>query len=79
MHEAAQNREAEKEALRALKRRISDAVYRQLVEDDQALRGRGGQARTTPKTSVTGSTPTPGSSVKPQPGPQPKATQHPAA
>jgi transposase len=67
----------EKEALRALKRRISDAIYRQLVDDDQALRGPGGQVGTTPKTSVTGSTPTTGSSVKPQPGPRSETTpQH---
>jgi transposase len=62
-----------KEAMRALKRRISDAIFRQLVEDDAELRGPGGQAGTTPKTSVTGSTPTAGSSVEPQPGPRRKA------
>jgi transposase len=47
-----------KAALRCLKRRVSDAIYRQLVLD----------------TSVTGSTPTAGSSVKPQPGSQADAT-----
>lgn len=66
----------EKEAMRALKRRISDAIYRQLV-DDEVLRGPGGQVGTTPRTSVTGSTPNAGSSVKPQPGPRPKATRQP--
>jgi len=64
----------EKEALRALKRRISDAIYKQLVEDDAALRDPGGQFGTTLKTSVTGPSPTTGSSVKPQPGPQRNAT-----
>ena len=64
----------EKEALRALKRRISDAIYRQLVEDAEAQRGPGGQVGTTPKASVTGSTPKAGSSVRPQPGPQENAT-----
>lgn len=59
----------EKEATRALKRKISDVVYRQLVADQAELRGPGGQAGTTPMTSVTDSTPTAGTSVKPQPGP----------
>ncbi len=63
----------EKEAMRALKRRISDAIYRQLVED-AAKRGPGGQVGTTPMTSVTGPTPTAGSSVRPQPGPHKDAT-----
>ena len=60
----------DKEALRALKRKISDAVYRQLVDEAQAQRGPGGQAGTTPKTSVAGSTPKAGSSARPQPGPR---------
>lgn len=64
----------DKEAMRALKRKISDAIYRQLVEDAAAERGPGGQMGTTPKTSVTGSTPNAGSSVRPQPGPHRKAT-----
>lgn len=64
----------EKEAIRALKRKISDAIYRQLVEDAEARRGPSGQVGTTPKTSVTGSTPKAGSSVRPQPGPQENAT-----
>ena len=46
-----------KEALRALKRRISDVIYRQLLEDAAAQRGPRGQVGTTPKTSVTGPTP----------------------
>jgi transposase len=64
----------DKEAMRALKRRISDAIYRQLLDDAALKQGPGGQAGTTTKTSVTGPTPTAGSSVKPQPGPHPKAT-----
>jgi transposase len=69
----------DKEAMRALKRRISDAIYRQLIDDAALEQGPGGQTGTTTKTSVTDPTPTAGSSVKPQPGPRPKATQHPAA
>jgi transposase len=69
----------EKEAMRALKRKISDAVYRQLVTDDAEMRGPGGQAGTTPTASVTGPTPTAGSSVRPQPGPRRKPTPRPAA
>lgn len=64
----------EKEALRALKRRISDAIYKQLVDDDAALRDPGGQLGTTLATSVTGPTPTTDASVKPHPGPQRNAT-----
>jgi transposase len=63
----------EKEAVRALKRKISDAIYRQLVEDAEVLRGPGGQVGTSCETSVTGPTPTAGSSVRPQPGPRRKA------
>ena len=69
----------EKKAMRALKRRISDAIYRQLVADDAELRGPGGQVGTTPTASVTGPTPTAGSSVQPQPGPRRKPTRRPAA
>ena len=68
-----------KEALRALKRRISDAMYRQLVADAKRQVGPGGQAGTTPETSVTGPTPTAGSSVKPQPGPRRKVKPFAAA
>ena len=64
----------QKEALRALKRRISDAIYRQLVADAERQAGPGGQVGTTPMSSVTGPTPTAGSSVRPQPGPARKAT-----
>ena len=63
-----------KEALRALKRKISDAIYRSLVVDAESKAGPGGQVGTTPKASVTSPTPTAGTSVKPQPGPERKAT-----
>ena len=41
-----------KEALRALKRRISDALYERLVADAGAKTGPGGQAGTTAQASV---------------------------
>ena len=63
----------EREAIRALKRKISDVIYRQLVTDAKGVGGPGGHVGTTPKTSVTDLTPMAGSSVKPQPGPHPKA------
>jgi len=46
-----------KEAVRALKRRIADAVYRQLLIDSGTVTGPGGQPGTTLQSSVTGSTP----------------------
>jgi transposase len=46
-----------KEAVRALKRRIADAVYRQLLIDARTLKGPGGQPGTTLQSSVAGSTP----------------------
>ena len=62
-----------REALRCLKRRISDAIYRQLLADalsnDKEKTSPEGQMGTTTTTCVTGSTPTAGSSVKPQSGP----------
>ena len=61
-----------KEALRALKRRISDVIYRQLCLDAELQAGPGGQTGTTLKSSVAGPTPTTGSSDKPQPGPEPE-------
>jgi transposase len=64
-----------KEALRALKRRISDVVYRQLVLDAELEVGPGGQTGTTLQSSVTDPTPTVGSSEKPQPGPDREATR----
>jgi transposase len=70
-----------KEALRCLKRRISDVVYRQLLADAerQAKAGPGGQTGTTLQSSVTGPTPTAGSSDKPQLGPASEATPTPFA
>jgi transposase len=68
-----------KEALRCLKRRISDIIYRQLLADAerQAKAGPGGQAGTTLRSSVTGPTPTAGSSEQPQPGPATQTTSTP--
>jgi transposase len=67
------------EALRCLKRRLSDAVYRQLVADALATAqsevtsdetGPGGHSGATPQSSAADlSTPVIGSSDKPQPGP----------
>jgi transposase len=46
-----------KEAVRALKRRIADAVYRQLLIDARIAKGPGGQPGTALQSSVAGSTP----------------------
>ena len=55
--------------------RISDAIYRQLVRDAQAIeRGPGGHLGATTKISAANPTPTVDSSIKPQPGPRTKAT-----
>jgi transposase len=66
------------EAMRALKRRLSDIVYHQMVADaiTAAATGPGGHSGTTLQSSVTGLTPVAGSSDKPLPGPaanQPRA------
>jgi transposase len=62
-----------KEARRCLKRRISDAIYHQLVADAQAgERGPGGQMGATTKISAADPAPTVDSSIKPQPGPHRK-------
>ncbi len=59
-----------KEARRCLKRRISDAIYHQLVADAQAAQGGpGGQMGATTKISAADPAPTVDSSIKPQPGP----------
>jgi transposase len=63
-----------KEAIRALKRRISDLIYARLVADAQATgtlkRGPGGQAGNDSNSSATGSHPREtGSSEKPLPDP----------
>jgi transposase len=57
-----------KEALRCLKRRLSDVVYRQLLRDAQAA-GPGGHPGATLQSSAAGPTPTADSSDKSLPGP----------
>jgi transposase len=59
------------EAMRALKRRLSDLVYRQLLTDalNTSATGPGGQPGNDSDSSATGSHPDTGSSEKPQPGP----------
>jgi transposase len=59
------------EALRCLKRRLSDAVYRCLIRDahQRNAAGPGGHQGATTKSSAAGSTPTTGSSDKSLPGP----------
>ncbi|WP_435825227.1 IS110 family transposase [Micromonospora zamorensis] len=67
------------EAMRALKRRLSDIVYRQMIDDatTATATGPGGQRETTTDSSVTSSHPHAGSSEKSLPGPatpQPRTT-----
>ena len=63
------------EAMRCLRRRLSDAVYRQLVADRERLQpssaeaGPGGHSGATPQSSATDLTPDVGSSDKPLPEP----------
>ncbi len=58
------------EAMRCLKRRLSDVVYRTMVNDAAAaMTGPGGHPGATMKSSATGSHPDTGSSNKPLPGP----------
>jgi transposase len=59
------------EAMRCLKRRLSDLVYRQMVNDLVSTRGTGpgGQTGNDSDSSATGSHPDAGSSDKPLPGP----------
>jgi hypothetical protein len=66
------------EAMRALKRRLSNLVYARMVEDQQRRQATGpaGHSGTTLQSSVTDLTPDIGSSDKPLPGPaspQPRA------
>jgi transposase len=70
------------EALRALKRHLSDVVYKQMVRDAKRARtaatGPGGQSGATLQSSADGPTPTAASSDKSQPGPatnKPRTTQ----
>jgi transposase len=62
------------EAMRALKRRLSDIVCHQMAADAAATiaTGPGGHSGTTLQSSVTGPTPAAGSSDKPLPGPAAK-------
>jgi transposase len=65
------------EAMRSLKRRLSDIVYRHMVDDaaQHMATGPGGQPGNVSDSSATGSHPNAGSSEKPLPGPatrQPK-------
>jgi transposase len=70
------------EALRCLKRRISDAIFRQLVADAAALRedveaGPGGHRGATQESSAAGSNPHTGTSDQPLPGPAPTTLRRP--
>ena len=70
-----------REALRCLKRRLSDAVYRRLVRDahPDTATGPGGHSGTTTKSSAAGSTPTTDSSDKSLPGPADTDPTNPAS
>ena len=58
------------ESMRCLKRRLSDIVYRHMVDDAvRAMTGPGGHRGATTKSSATGSNPHTGSSDKSLPGP----------
>jgi hypothetical protein len=58
------------ESMRCLKRRLSDIVYRHMVDDAvRAMTGPGGHGGTSTKSSVTGSHPHTGSSDQSLPGP----------
>src|SRR5215204_1381763 len=59
------------EAMRALKRRLSNVVYTQMITDQKraVATGPGGHSGTTLQSSVTDLTPDIGSSDKPLPGP----------
>ena len=58
------------EAMRCLKRRLSDIVYRHMVDDAmRAMTGPGGHRGTSTRSSVTGSHPHTGSSDQSLPGP----------
>ncbi len=72
------------EAMRCLKRRLSDIVYRRMVEDAliQAMTGPGGHRGATTDSSAAGSHPHAGTSDKPLPGPattQPTTPLRPAS
>ena len=62
---------ASTEAMRCLRRRLSNVIYRQMVDDlnRKQAAGPGGHSGTTLQSSVTDLTPDIGSSDKPHPGP----------
>ena len=66
------------ESMRCLKRKLSDVVYRHMVNDAaRVMTGSGGQRGATTESSATGSHPLTGSSEKSLPGPaetEPRAT-----
>ncbi|MEV6772414.1 transposase [Nocardia sp. NPDC051030] len=68
------------EAVRALKRRLSNVVYARMLADQQRrdLAGPGGQSGTTLDSSATGSNPHTDPSDKPHPGPNKQANPTPA-
>jgi transposase len=68
---------SKKEALRVVKRRVSNAIFRTIVLDVEEAAGPGGQSGATLQSSATGPTPTAGSSEKPLPGPDIEATPAP--
>jgi len=69
------------EAMRCLKRRLSNVVYRQMLHDQRRTQaaGPGGHSGTTLQSSVTDLTPDIGSSDKPLPGPATPQPRTPAA
>jgi transposase len=72
------------EALRCLKRRLSDTIFRQLVADAEGVRresmntGPGGQCGASQESSAAGSNPRTGASDQPLPGPAQKTLRPPA-
>ncbi len=60
------------EAMRCLRRRLSDVVYRQLAADAQEQAGPGGHSGATLLSSAAGLPPDTGTSDQPLPGPAPK-------
>ena len=68
------------EAMRCLKRRLSDIVYRTMLDDaithaDRARTGPGGQRGNDSDSSATGSQPHTGTSDKPLPDPPPTSLE----
>ena len=64
----------EKEAMRASKRKISDAIYPQLIDDAKLEQSPGGQLETTPNDQRDRLNPDGRLLLKPQPGPQQETT-----